>query len=130
MNTYEEPGQYKIEVYPEKNRYHLYFTGTAKKPGDIPHYIEHIGKALEKLKSGFTLYVELTTHVKPGFQITSLFRTSQKMTMAAGLRKAAIYLPKGFIVEKMVLNVTKSLSKMPISTFDDKEKAVAWLDEK
>lgn len=129
MSTYEEPGQYKIEVYPEKNRWHLFFTGTAKKPADIPNYLEHVKKALSELKPGLTLYVELTTHVSPGFSITSLFRESQTMTIAAGIHKAAIYIPPGFIVESMILKVTRKLSKMPINIFNDKNEAQKWLDE-
>jgi hypothetical protein len=129
MTTYEETGQYKIEVFPEKNHWNLFFTGTAKKPADIPHYLEHVKKALAELKPNLTLYVELTTHVSPGFSITALFRESQKLTVEIGIRKAAIYLPPSFIVESMILKVTRKLSQMPINIFNKKDEALKWLEE-
>lgn len=128
MNKYEEPGQYIIEVYPENNRFHLYYYDP-KVPEDIPHYLEHILKACDELKPGFKLYVELRGHVKLRFNVNAIIRESQRITVDKGISKAAIHVPQGFLMEKMILNVTSKFSKQPISSFPSKEEALAWLDK-
>lgn len=127
---FEEKDQYHIEVNPEKNRFDLAFIGHMKGEKDIPHYLEHVGKAVNMLKPGYLLFVEIAETTKPpGFSITKLMKQSQDIMKNAGNRKTAVYLSPKLMLQRMTLNVVTRLSGLNIKVFSNKEEAEKWLAE-
>jgi len=131
VTKFEEKNQYHIEVYLEKNRFDLSFIGSMKKPEDIPHYIEHIGKAIEMLKPGFLIFAEITeTSTPPGFPITKLLKQSQAMMKDGGNAKTAVLVSSKLILQRLTLNVVSKLSGLDIKIFTKRDEAEAWLQQK
>jgi len=130
MATFEEKDQYSIDVDKEKNRFDMVFYGIMKKERDIPHYVEHVGKAVGMLKPGFLLFVEISEKSKPpGFSITRLLKQSQDIIKKGGNAKTAVYVSPKLLLQKMTLNVVSKLSGLEIKVFTNRDDAEAWLVE-
>lgn len=130
MVKFEEPNQYYVEVEKEKNRFNMSFYGSMKKATDVPQYVEHVRKAVEMLKPGFLLYVEISKNSKPpGFSITKLLKQSQDIIKTGGNKKTAVYIDPSLMLQRMTLNVVTKLSGLDIKVFRDETEARTWLEE-
>ena len=129
MVKFEEPNQYVVEVNPEKNRFSMIFSGHMKKAHNIPHYVEHVKKAVDMLKPGFLLFVEISKKSKPpGFSITKLLKESQGVIKAGGNKKTAVFVDPSLLLQRMTLNVVARLSGLDIKVFRNEEEATTWLE--
>lgn len=127
---FEEKDQYHIEVFSEKNRFDLAFIGQMKAEKDIPHYLEHIEKAVNLLKPEYLLMVEISETTKPpAFSITKLLKQSQDIIKNAGNKKTAVYISPKLLLQRMTLNVVAKLSGLEIKVFSNKVDAEKWLQE-
>lgn len=129
MVKLEEPNQYVVEVDKEKNRFSICFYGHMKKAKDIPHYVEHVKEAVDMLKPGFLLFVEIAKHSKPpGFQITKLLKESQSIIKKGGNKKTAVFIDPSLLLQRMTLNVVTRLSGLTIKVFKDEKEAKDWVE--
>jgi hypothetical protein len=130
VTKFEEKDQYHIEVYPDKNRFDMTFTGHMKSEKSIPHYVEHVGKAVGMLKPGHLTFVEIAeTSAPPGFSITKLLKQSQDIMKRGGNRKTAVYISPKLMLQRMTLNVVTRLSGLDIKVYTKKDEAVKWMEE-
>lgn len=126
---FEEEGQYKITVEKEKNRIFATFTG-ADKPANMPHYLDHVKKAISQVTKSYTLLAAITEETKnPSFAMTKLLKDSQKLFIDGGVSKTAVVVPPKKVFQRMTLNVVTKLSGMEIKVFPSSEEAEKWLNE-
>ncbi|MDQ1355468.1 MAG: hypothetical protein QG657_5778 [Acidobacteriota bacterium] len=130
VTKFEEKDQYHIEVYPDKNRFDMAFFGHMKSEKSIPHYVEHVEKAVGMLKPGHLTFVEIAEKsAPPGFSITKLLKQSQDIMKKGGNRKTAVYISPKLMLQRMTLNVVTKLSGLDIKVFTNKDEAVKWMEE-
>lgn len=130
VTKFEEKDQYHVVVYPDKNRFDMAFIGYMKNEKSIPHYVEHVQKAVSLLKPGHLTFVEIAeTSSPPGFSITKLLKQSQDIMKRGGNKKTAVYVVPKLILQRMTLNVVTKLSGLDIKVFTKREEAEKWLEE-
>jgi hypothetical protein len=130
MVKFEKEGYYLIRADKKKNRFYLSVFGAWKSPKEIPDYINHVKQALQELKSGFACLTHINDKKPPGIAITKLQSQCQKEIMHAGVKRTAVVLPKGRILQQMSLRVITRFTGMEMKMFEAVEEADKWLDEK
>lgn len=131
MIKFEEKDMYEIKVDKAKNRIYLIFWENTREAKDVPRYVEHVRKAAEEVKEGFTLLADISPHRHiPKFSLTKVMKESQAIFLKKGVSKTAVVRGKELALQKMFLNVTAKLSGMQLKSFVEPSEAEKWLDEK
>jgi hypothetical protein len=126
---FEEPGFYSIVGNKDLNQIYMKIQGFWQEPGDVPNYNEDMEKCVGTMKQGFTILTEVDEDKSPKFAITKLHKKNQEILRNGGVGKAAVYFPKGRLLQTMTLNVVGKLSGMDVKIFNDENAAISWLNQ-
>jgi len=131
MIKFEEKDKYEIVVDKDKNRIYMVFFSKTKGASDIPNYLEAVQQAVNNTVTGYTLLADISLHRgMPDFSLTTIMKESQKIYLNGGVSKTAIVRGKELILQRMFLQVVSKLSGMNLKSFETREEAEKWLDEK
>ena len=128
METFEEKDFYSIKTDKNKNRLYLNIVGHWKKAESVPQYVEHVQKAVGKMDKGFTAQVTVDEDKNPGFGVTKLHKQVQQALLDGGIKKTAVFFPRGKAINNVILNVVGKLSGMPFKVVKSTEEGESWLD--
>ena len=119
---------YSIAVDTQKNRLFVTIKGSMwTDPKKVPNWLDDVAAGLKLLSPGFTELIDWTEMI--GTSLTDFFIDSQKLTIKAGLRKAArLYTRESFA--KLQMDKISEKTGFPVRSFFDLKAAEAWLDEK
>jgi hypothetical protein len=119
---------YSIAVDTQKNRLYISIKGSMwTDPQKVRNWLDDLAAGLKLLSPGFTELIDWTQMI--GISLTDYFTDAQKLTMKAGLRKAArLHSRKSFA--KLQLDNISAKTGFPVQSFLDRKAAEAWLDEK
>jgi hypothetical protein len=128
MQSISSTDFYTIAVDTQKNR--LYITikgGMWTDPQKLRNWLGDLAAGLKLLSPRFTELIDWTQMI--GTSLTDFFIDSQKLTIKAGLRKAArLYSRESFA--KVQMDNISAKTGFPVQSFFDRKAAEAWLDEK
>ncbi len=125
---FEQAGFYSIVGDKELNRIFMKINGFWTDPGDVPNYNADMEKCVGSMRKGFTILTEVDEDKSPKFAITKLHKRNQEILRDGGVGKAAVYFPKGRLLQTMTLNVVGKLSGMNVKIFNDEGEAESWLN--
>jgi len=119
---------YSIAVDRQKNRLYITIKGaTWIDPNKVRNWLDDLAAGLKLLSPGFTELIDWTQ--MSGILLTDYIDEAQKLTMKAGLHKAArLHSRKSFA--KLQLDNISEKTGFPVQSFFDQKAAEAWLDEK
>ncbi|HET8859304.1 hypothetical protein [Marivirga sp.] len=126
MITIAKNEQYSLMVDITKNRAFLKINGFWRNKEDIPGYLQDWDEALNKLTKGFTLLTDATEMVIHPGDVRDVHSKAQQKIVSAGVKKVAELHRSG--VAGVQLDSVSNESGMPKQKFDNKEKALQWLD--
>ncbi len=128
MQTVASTDFYEIAVDTKENRFYVTIKGSMwTDPKKVPNWLDDVAAGLKLLSPGFTELIDWTQMV--GTTLTDFFVESQKLTIKAGLRKAArLYSRESFA--KLQMDTISAQTGFPVKSFFDRKAAEAWLDEK
>jgi hypothetical protein len=129
MIKFEEKNYYSIEVEKEKNRLILTYLGRWKEPKEIPHYLDHMKEAVNQMSKGFSVIAKIQDEGLPSIKVTSIHKEGQQILLERGVKKTAVILSSNQLLRKLTLSAIGRLSGLNIKTFENLDKAKAWLDE-
>ncbi len=127
MQTVASTDFYEVAVDTRRNRFYVTIKGSMwVDPKKVPNWLDDVAAALKLLSPGFTELIDWTQMV--GTSLTDFFAESQKLTIKAGLRKAArLYSRESFA--KVQMDQVSEKTGFPAKSFFDRKAAETWLDE-
>lgn len=117
---------YQIRVNSTLNRMHLVLNGFWKSIDDVPAYCEDFGKALSRLKPGFTILADLRDF-SSSVSVAEVHVKVQTLAVKSGLSKTAEVIKKNNAIAKMATDNYSKNSGMKHATFTSIEEAEKWL---
>ncbi|MBX0333708.1 hypothetical protein K3G39_10715 [Pontibacter sp. HSC-14F20] len=119
---------YEIGYDGIRNRVYFSILGFWKNADSVPDFLNDWDKALQLVRSGFTLLVDMRTMITHPHQLNRLHEESQRRMKAAGLSRIANVMPVDKIASLQVADIVKQI-EVPSQHFETCEAAQQWLNE-
>jgi len=126
MKTVASHDSYSIAVDEGKNRMYLTMRGSWTNVKQVPHWLDDLSAAIKLCRRGYTQLIDWRQ--SPAILLTDHIADAHKLSMEAGLRKAArLYDRESFLKHQMDRLTEKT--GYPVKSFFDQAEAEAWLNE-
>lgn len=121
---------YEVAVDTAKNRIFFTLVGFWKNVDDVPNVYDDSMKAVDKLKSGYTILADLREFKTPTPEAIEVTKRVQVSLVKRGASKSAEVLDSKLVKFRMTESAESSgLTTIKFGQFDNVAEATAWLDE-